>query len=309
MDITKYKADAKQIVNNYKITKGIPIDTRYIIQSISDINNDIPFKLRYPGLRFFASDTEITNHEGVVIKTGAFFRFDVDLSTPILDTLFPDVAEIYINFLGTEETEPETYANLLDKLNDLNMYYGMIVHIRPLDICVIYTEDAGWKYAFGTYKIPYEVGFTTFNAIPEQLREYSVPVQFDNGSYGIISSNLSVVDKVQVLTNINDAVLTENGYYLVNGILYFTVNGALYQISDKLKVFTNLNLIEGDNIIQHDLVSTNILSFLRINNIDNLEDDLNGFEPIKHKIVDSTHIIINSKFPQLTCDLILLVKF
>lgn len=301
MDILQYKQDARNIPNNFSIRKGIPIDTRFIINSLDTIDTELPLALRYPGLKFFILTYEVKNITGDTVKTGALFKFETDLNVPIYDATFSEIKELIID-LGTED-----YSTLNTKLNALTVSSGSIIHILPLDILVI-LEGTTWKYLYGEYKLPNDAG-VLFNTIPNNFKSAGKIIKFTSGiiPYGIIDNSLELVEKVQVLNDLPQSLI-ENGYYLIRGSLFIVLNGIPYQISQNSLILENQTVVQGITTIKHNLSSANILLFIRINNINNNQDNFNGFSLEIYQTIDENNITIESYFPSLNIDLILIAK-
>ena len=303
MDIINYKQDARSIPTNFSIRKGIPIDTRYIINSLDTIDTELPIVLRYPGLKVFVLTYLVLNLNGDTVKTGGLFKFETDLTIPVYDGISSDVRELTIDITTID------YSTLTEKLNQLTLVSGSIVHILPLDILVI-LEGTTWKYLYGQYKLPYDVDQVLYLSLESAFKVSGKIIKYTSGTipYGIIDNNLDLVDKVQILSSLPSTIdLIENGYYLVNGVLYLIANGIPYQLTEKSLNITNLDISIGTTTIEHLLSSTNILVFLRINNINNLEDNSNGFEQIEYKTIDTNNISIDSNFA-INIDLIIIAK-
>src|ERR1035437_768128 len=247
MDIINYKQDARSIPTNFSIRKGIPIDTRYIINSLDTIDTELPIVLRYPGLKVFVLTYLVLNLNGDTVKTGGLFKFETDLTIPVYDGISSDVRELTIDITTID------YSTLTEKLNQLTLVSGSIVHILPLDILVI-LEGTTWKYLYGQYKLPYDVDQVLYLSLESAFKVSGKIIKYTSGTipYGIIDNNLDLVDKVQILSSLPSTIdLIENGYYLVNGVLYLIANGIPYQLTEKSLNITNLDISIGTTTIEH----------------------------------------------------------
>lgn len=285
------KLTAKKILHNFEIRKNVPIDKRFLAADMTTIDTDIPLNVRYDGLLFFG----FTNIGTVLIPefTGTFYYFAGDLLTP--KKLIDFISDITITqYIVKQETIDATgYATLLDELALLQIKAGSIVHIKPLDIVIVYT-GIEWKYLHGNFVTNNE---TLFLTVPLTLRKPG-ELAIVNGiekiilSTGVLSNRIITVTDLPVSPNIE-----HNRYYLYKGFLYFGFSDGIYKLGSKTTT-QNISLVVGDNPIAHNLNSANILCLFRINNNNGNIDIINGKTMIlDYNFVDDNNIIIKSGIP------------
>lgn len=285
-------ASAKLITHNFKIRKNIPLDSRFIISSISNIDIELPLNLRYNGLIFFVEDAIF----GTDTVAGKLYCFEADLTTPIL--LSSLVTKYLISFVTVTNND---YSNILTLLNQTYPYPGKLVLIKPLGITVMF-DGTSWKYFAGNYSVD---NSTVFNTIPVSLREKNRLVIVNGNTQNIILANGSLSPKLIVLTN-NPPTIEEDRWYSINGILFYGINNTLYRVGEKITFIDIITLI-GKNRINHGLGSSYVLCFYRINNTENL-NELNTIGLLPCQIIDNNQIDVNSGFSDLSLSLIIISK-
>lgn len=236
----------KDIINNFRLRKNIPVDTRFLISSLANLDIEIPLSLRYPGLITFIPDA--TNPNGA----GVLYYFGNDLTTPlILDD------GVYTSSVKSLTIVSEDYTNLLADLVDYEIE-GNIMYIQPLGIGIIYTST-GWEYFAGIYNVTDQL---TYNTIPLSLLQPRKLVLL-GGDERIINEDKTLSTKVIVVATLPGTPL-EDRYYLYKGFLYITLDGVLHKLTSK--IYTNdVVLVYGANEIIHNLESVNINVLFRIN--------------------------------------------
>jgi hypothetical protein len=280
----------KIIIQNFKIDKNIPIDTRYLVSTYSKINEELPLKLRYNGLMFFVSDIL---EDGEPVKIGKFYYFDNDLETPKL------LSELSIESITMQlDCGLEDYVNLINRLNLVTTKPGSIIHIKPLDIYV-YFDGINWNYFAGVYKVTNE---TLFNTIPNQLKNVNSLVLLEGGIRHIIKSNFSLSEELIIVPSISEiGVLENNRYYLIDSVLFFSIANQLYKIGSKFFKETK-NLLNGYTEITHNLGSTNINVYFRIQLLDL---DYDKFLTLDFDLIDSNKIRVKNYFLNITGELVI----
>jgi hypothetical protein len=290
---------------SFRVRNNIPVDTRFIIQSLSTIDTELPLKYRYEGLIFFVLDQEI--FDGVeVTGVGVFFCFEADLTKPV--PLSEISSRFIVTFVGGFNGD---YSTLFTKLNGSFPKIGSIIYIDELGICVIKTGETenDWKYAFGTYNVTTEEEFLT---IPLALREPG-KVVLESGTEKIILNNATrtLSNVVLVYSRKEDITLYQNyRYYLINGFLNYYIGNTLYPVGDKFIYLDSTNLQEGLNDIIHNFNTTHIIAYIRIYTLDNnnIEFDSNTWSNLDINIKDVNTITVKSHLSIDKCDIILLTK-
>jgi len=146
----------REIFNNFRISKNIPIDSRFIVNSLLTINTELPLSIRYDGLIFFVEESEINGN------IGNHYYFGKDLTTPI-----PLLQAIIAGIVQQVTVLEINYGNLNNILNATNSVAGNIVTVKPLDITFIF-DGLNWKYFAGKYLVATDDNFIS---LPNNLKE------------------------------------------------------------------------------------------------------------------------------------------
>lgn len=234
----------------FNLTKNIPIDKRFKINSLATVDTEIPVALRYEGLIFICEDGQV-NYQN---DKSRFYTFDANLK-PIL--LFD-----YLNRrvkLGLE-VEPADYPNLNTVL-DQNCYpvLGTMVYITPLDIVVKWNGNK-WETILGSIKVK---SSDEYISLPDNFKNQGFSVIINNGinpeETKIILDDLKLSDVVIVGktstgihyggtktitdlsgTDAQDTFWTNNPdlnrFFLIDHALFFNLNGTLYQVNEDIIV-------------------------------------------------------------------------
>ncbi len=226
------------ITKAFKITKNIPLDVRFIVNSLSTLDTEIPMKYRYNGLVFFVVDAKINDGTTIVSEnkidgtigkgpttgnetlSGILYCFESDLSKPI--PLHDLVLRFIIRQIGGYNNN---WTNLISDLNHTYAKAGSIINVKDLGISVIF-DGNDWKYFNGIYTIN---TIEDWNTVPNQLKETNRLVKVGNENK-IILSDKTLSDEVIKVDSIPD--IPENcRFYLINGYLYYSIGGIQYLIS------------------------------------------------------------------------------
>lgn len=307
------------ITKAFKITKNIPLDVRFIVNSLSTLDTEIPMKYRYNGLVFFVVDAKINDGTTIVSEnkidgtigkgpttgnetlSGILYCFESDLSKPI--PLHDLVLRFIIRQIGGYNNN---WTNLISDLNHTYAKAGSIINVKDLGISVIF-DGNDWKYFNGIYTIN---TIEDWNTVPNQLKETNRLVKVGNENK-IILSDKTLSDEVIKVDSIPD--IPENfRFYLINGYLYYSIGGNVYPVSDKIKIFYDTKLIIGDNTFTHNFNSKLLSTYCLINEaIDNqiINNDYKNREfPLEHIIIDENSINIKSSVQINNCNIILISK-
>lgn len=248
-----------------------PLDPRFTIQSLLNIDSELKQQYRYAGLIFFVTDEN------------KHYIFLNDVTTPIPLSVFLSSNEVKgLSLLN--------YSNLTNDLNDTQPTIGKIVTVYPLGVSFIF-GGANWSYYNGVYNV---LDDAQYNSIPNYLKNIGSLVIKQSGTRHIINNDLTISSEVIVTSGI-PGILERNRYYNINGILYYSINNNLYRIGEKIFIIENINLGVGETPINHNLNSSYISVLFRIN-INNPILTLNTTENLPFKIVNDNQIVINSEF-------------
>ena len=316
---------------NFKVTRNVPIDTRFLVTDINNIDIEIPEAIRYPGLIFFVKNSNVNDGttinidgtkklgsltEGIYKINGILYIFDDNLQPIPLHDL---IERFEIRLLKINDSTDTCYSKLIDETNtsnetnSLNHIFakiGNIVFIEPLGIAVIcrlINNKPTWQYLAGSYNVLNE---DQFYSIDESLRQPNAVVNL-NGSTKIITSNRELSDEIIKANSISDCS-ENNRFYNINDFIYYHIAGLIIPVSNKF-VTKTINLQKGDNIniidlkIDPDNVNATIFdSNFNTRNIivdciigDQGDEYLNNLYkdfrlPLQHKIIDNNTINIIS---------------
>ena len=312
---------------NFQLTRNIPIDTRFLVTTLDNIDSEILPETRYPGLVFFVRDSAVNDGTSNSIDTidlgpinqynkgsvrtvkGILYIFVPDASGNLIYTPLHDLINRFeIKLLNITDTSNTAYSHLcdgdLDELsnhinanntNCLNHLYaklGNIVYIQPLGIaviCVNNNESITNKTKWIYFSGTYKVSsIEQFNNIPDSLKNPNTVVSV-NGKNQIITSDLKLSDEVIKKSSVNDC--TENNrYYNINGFIYYHIDGITIPVSNKFCI-KQQSLKVGNNYI--DLSGTD--------NINIFESNFNTSDIIVDCIFESNSIngtkYANTRFP------------
>jgi hypothetical protein len=267
------------------------------IDSLTTLNDELPLANRYNGLIFFVKDATLSDGTSTNGIVGKLYYFESDLVTPL--PLYNLGLQYIIHQLIIDDEE--NYADLIDLLNTTYSRPGNIVTILPLNVTFLF-DGTNWKYLIGNYNTSTE---EIFALIPQILLEKNKRVIINNSIEKIILSNLSLSDEIIIVTEL--PINGENNrYYSINGNLWFFINGKYYQVNNKFELQT-ITLIKGSNIITHSLKSEFVLTFLKILNIENLEEN-NEISLINNTPINSDSLTIQCNFENINVELLMISK-
>ncbi len=266
---TKY---SELLPNNFKVTKNIPIDTRFIVSDWSLLNTEIPLNKRYNGLLFFVCEgaNQIGTND---LIHGKYYCFEDDLNTPV--PFYETITRYDVNQLNAWESDALKYTNLNNRLNNIGTTpAGKIVYLYDLEIAVVF-DGTNWNYLAGTYVIATETDWDTLPAnfkVSEKLVKIGTATSLIEK---VVLNNLTLSDPVIIWNQptVPTAEYLQNWhYYNWNGWLYICLDGNLYRLNDKIYTMTYTNLAQDSNsLIVHNLGTSNIYAFYRIYNLENDE--------------------------------------
>ncbi len=284
------KNSIKYLIYGLSRNSQNPLDPRFTITSLSNLSTELILEHRYGGLIFF------------VVDENKHYIFLNDLTTPIsLSSL--------ISSGDVKGISSSNYSNITSELNATNPTLGSIITVFPLGVSFMY-DGSSWKYYNGTYNVTND---TQLGTIHSTLRsEGKLIIMGGTTRYiytaGLLKSTEVIVDTVIPVSP------EKNRYYSINGILYYSIGGSIYKISEKFKLITNQSLVVLNdsnisanlNVITHNLNSVYISVYFRIN-ISNGINTISRMEKLNYVTVDSNSIKILSEFV-ISGDLIIVGK-
>lgn len=264
--------------HNFYVTKDIPLDSRYLINAISTVDTELPAAIRYPGLLFYSSTEE------------TFYYIDKTSTIIPLTNLSTQYS------LNTIEVLEASYSQLNTILNLVVLKEHRILTIANLKVSFIYNIDTlSWEYFAGNYNVSTD---EIFGTIPANLKTVGKLV-LSNGVRKIIKSDKTLSTELILSVSVpNSENLENNRYYLINGILHYSISGSIYPLNTKTLVLdTTLN--KGKNLITHNFNSNHILCYLRIYNVANPDIESDNVLVPAYRINNANSIEIYSEFSGL----------
>lgn len=298
--------NTKQIPYNFGITKNVPIDVRYWIESLTVLDTEIPLPLRYEGLTFFVSngvpDTDANGEKGFL------YIFEKDLQTPIklhefvLRYVVRGLDLRWVGGIGKKfryhVTDVDFYESdsIIEILNkEAHKKLGSVINLENLGVSVVW-DGLQWKYHSGDWNFP--SNFAAIIGVDANWKSYvwytlkkegvSVFIRVDsNTTKRFIIDSKNELKKVVSVTGDTDHYKLDNTktlpelskfdderYFDNNGILFQSLGGdpltrKVYQLSRKTKIIP-INLKVGVNTITHNLNSENCecVFYIKHSNVD-----------------------------------------
>lgn len=295
--IQNSRLNVKPIPYNFGVNLNIPIDPRFIISSLDNIDTEIPLNLRYNGLIFFVVDATV-NDGTVETLEGLLYTFESDLTNPI--PLYNTILRFIIHQI---EIPSRDYSNIDALLKKTYSKEGNIVTVKPLGVTYIW-YDGKWQYFSGDYYVNTEA---EFNTIPKAFREEETIVWIGSNSTPtkkIILSDKELSNPIIELTELPTNITENDRYYLINNYLYYAYNGNMFKIGDKIYLRKNITLHpETLNQITHNFNSPYIICIFRIISIN--KDVDNFVVPLGFRNLNNNTIELDIKY-QITGDLIVM---
>ena len=295
--IQNSRLNVKPIPYNFGVNLNIPIDPRFIISSLDNIDTELPLNLRYNGLIFFVVDATV-NDGTVETLEGLLYTFEKDLTKPI--PLYDTIIRFIIHQI---EISSRDYSNIDVLLKKTYSKEGNIVTVKPLGVTYIW-YDGKWQYFSGDYYVNTE---DEFNTIPKAFREEGAIVWIGSNSTPtkkIILSDKELSNPIIELTELPTNITENDRYYLINNYLYYAYNGNMFKIGDKIYLRKNITLNpETLNQITHNFNSPYIICIFRI--ISTNKDVDNFVVPLGFRNLNNNTIELDIKY-QITGDLIVM---
>ena len=242
LDILRF--NNQLVTESMKLNKPIPLDCRFIVSNLNNLDTEIPKQYRYPGLIFFVPDTQLTigTSENKIVGVYYCFENDVNIAIPL-----HDLSLKYIVHQISGINDLNTIINRLN--NDTYSKPGNIVDLKDIGIQVIF-DGTDWKYFNGKYTLK---SVEQWNDIPDDIKQPNTIVEIKPNIRKVVTSSLELSDEIiDAGTDVNN--LTENNrYYLLNGYLYYRLSGTNYQLTTKTYLLVNHIINKGINEINHNL--------------------------------------------------------
>lgn len=272
----------KEIFFGFRLTKGLPIDERFQIDSLASIDTKIPLAVRTEGLIFFSK------------LENTFYCFTNDLTAPVLLTekIFASMA------LSLALAQESDYADILAALTALNPKIGNICLVKPLGVSFQF-DGTNWNYFSGEYNFGDQTGC---DALPAEFKKTGSVVVVAGTPY-IFDSQKALSAQIIVIESFDDIATAteENRYYLINGFLHYRFGGMLFQIGQKTKLFKNLTLTPGIEI-EHNFNTTYVRGLLQVYSSNPLIN--NQLINVELKAINANNVQVKNSI-SVTGDLIL----
>lgn len=276
-------------VNGTDISNKEYVDDKteiFVIDNFDNFAIDYPLAKRVSGKIFLVKESTIVDGSGNTIPvTDMLYYFDALLDyLPITENTLKQLTHSLTYNTGI-------YSTLLTDLNNLYKFSGKIVLIQPLDICVIF-DGTDWNYLSGDMVV---TNVSQYNTVPNQFK-ISQNITIVNGITKVILSDKTLSDVV-IISGTIPMIPENNRYYLINGVLHYSISGTVYPLTNKIKIFESLLLESGENQIQHNLNSIYIFCYLRIYS-NNLDEQTNPLIMVDYETVSENIVKINSSYSE-----------
>lgn len=244
LDILRF--NNQLVTESMKLNKPIPLDCRFIVSNLNNLDTEIPKQYRYPGLIFFVPDTQLTIGTSENKIVGVYYCFENDVNTAIP---LHDLSLKYIVHQISGINDLNTIINRLN--NDTYSKPGNIVDLKDIGIQVIF-DGTDWKYFNGKYTLK---SVEQWNDIPDDIKQPNTIVEIKPNIRKVVTSSLELSDEIIDAGTDVDNLTENNRYYLLNGYLYYRLNGTNYQLTTKFYILNGYTINKGINIINHNLNS------------------------------------------------------
>lgn len=251
-DITQTKI----LLNNFSISKPIPIDIRFVISSWDKLDSELPQNLRYPGLIFWINDISKYKESLKNINTLDFensdklnlsnedrnhlFMFETDLTKPIhfpsIFKRFNNHCMLFCDYLNGIDTATKRND---DYLKQNNFKYGQLIYFWDLEqygYFVNHNVVNGFNIEFLEYdfKIPDVISTENRLKLTQWFETNFTNPYTLNGIRHKFNNNVST-DSRKIL--------------LKNGICFYVPGDVEYQIGLKTKFLKQT--LQKENILTH----------------------------------------------------------
>lgn len=242
LDILRF--NNQLVTESMKLNKPIPLDCRFIVSNLNNLDNEIPKQYRYPGLIFFVPDTQLNIGTSENKIVGVYYCFENDINTAI------PLHDLSLKYIVHQISGINDLTTIINRLNnDTYSKPGNIVDLKDIGIQVIF-NGTKWQYFSGKYTLK---SVEQWNDIPVDIKQPNTIVEIKPNIRKVVTSSLELSDEIiDAGTDVNN--LTENNrYYLLNGYLYYRLNGTNYQLTTKTYLLVNHIINKGINEINHNL--------------------------------------------------------
>lgn len=223
------------VTESMKLNKPVPLDCRFIVSNINNLDKEIPKQYRYPGLIFFVPDTQLTVGTSSNKIVGIYYCFENDLNTAV------PLHDLSLRYIVHQLDGIDDLTTIINRLNnDTYSKPGNIVDLKDIGIQVIF-NGTKWRYFNGKYILK---SLDDWNKIPDDIKQPNTIVEVKPNIRKVVTSLLQLSDEI-IETSLSN--LTENNrYYLVDGFLYYRLNNTSYQLTNKIFILNDFIL--GENI-------------------------------------------------------------
>lgn len=233
--ISEMKRQYESIVSPLKLVKGLPIDCRFIISSLNNLNDDIPIAYRYVGLIFFN------------LEDSKFYFFKSNVNEPI--PLDKEIKNSF-NFVA------ETYGDAMANKN--NLMLGQIVFIKNLNANFQVLEN-GLRYISGDVRV---ANLSDWKNIPSDAKFPGIEVTVVNSedanqNVTYFQTHEGILQQVDEDLQLFPDKPVHGKVYKVNG-KYYLVNKDNYINIGNQKRTKQINIVKGKNTITNDFNSEKI---------------------------------------------------
>lgn len=235
--ISEMKRQYESIVSPLKLVKGLPIDCRFVISSLNNLNDDIPTAYRYIGLIFFN------------LEDSKFYFFKSNVNEPI--PLDKEIKNSF-NFVA------ETYGDAMENKNKNNLMLGQIVFVKNLNANFQVLEN-GLRYISGDVRV---ANLSDWKNIPSDAKFPGIEVTLVNSedanqNVTYFQTHEGILQQIDEDLQLFPDKPVHGKVYKVNG-KYYLVNKENYINIGNQKRTKQINIVKGKNTITNDFNSEKI---------------------------------------------------
>ena len=283
----------QEIIHQFELTKGVPLDVRNYIDKFVEFDTKIPKTKRYPGLITWVDDKKmfyICSDKTSAPKTIVEFLSSAGVKSI---TLAEETPVVYGRSARSARTAIR--STIYDQLNATNPSSGDIVTVEPLQVSFIY-DGTKWRYLSGIYNF---TSISEFNIFPNELKVIGNKVLIgniddtDKDEY-LITNNYKLTQKVTKIQKEEkkEYQFLNDCYYDIDGVLHYYFGNMLYQLGEKILVKENFKITRNTKIF-HNLKSSLVFAIFRINSINSEINNIIINPELKY--LDDNEVEIQSK--------------
>lgn len=229
------------INNPFDLRRDVPIDIRFVVNSLKTIDTELPVLNRYVGLLFFD------------IETKQLYLFEKNT------TNYVPIAKAIKDSITTSVTIGG--SNWLEHLDKLQIPVGQLLYVTNWGITIQKRANGEYKYHSGDFRID---NTTDFDSIPDEFKVVGTKV-IDR--WGVFQINRQLRLEDYIYRSISDELpdyrtLIDNKIYRIRSQTYIAHNQALILIGNNEFIKADFSIRENTNWIEHNLFTQHLEVFM-----------------------------------------------